>query len=129
MRQQLLVIDDEQAICDTLADYLKHFGYNVATTTNCQEALALIDEVSPKLVILDIVMPDMDGLDLMERIRQDHPELLVIFLTGIGYQDDVMREAMEKGANGYLSKGLPLQQLLMEIHRVIRQADGKKIPA
>ena len=127
MKKHLLVVDDEAAICEMLSDYLQHYGYEVTTVGCCHDALDLLKEMSPHLIILDVMLPDMDGLDLLEIIKKDYPATPVLVLTGIGFLDDAMQEAKDRGANGYVSKGLPLQQLLMEIHRVIRHPGGLSV--
>jgi DNA-binding NtrC family response regulator len=85
------------------------------------DARRLVDEVPLNLVILDIALADADGLELLESIKQAHPQLPVIMLTGMGYDDELLQEALQKGASGYISKTLSLDQLLMEVHRTLKK--------
>jgi DNA-binding NarL/FixJ family response regulator len=70
-------------------------------------------------MILDIALPDADGLELLEKVKTSHPNLPVIMLTGMGFDEDLVSEALAKKASGYVSKTLPLDQLLMEIRRAL----------
>jgi two-component system nitrogen regulation response regulator NtrX len=119
MRHHLLVVDDDADVCGQLSKYLSRQGYQVTTASDFEAALSLAEELRPSLVILNVVMPDYDGLDLLEEIKLRHPGLPVIILTGLGFCEEVMQEALAKGAAGYVSKALPLTQLLMGVHRVL----------
>jgi DNA-binding response OmpR family regulator len=72
------------------------------------------------LVVLDIGLGGEDGLKLLCDIKAGHPDTQVVMLTGMGFVEDLLEEAQEKGANGYVSKGLPMDELLLEINRVSR---------
>jgi len=91
----------------------------VTTAATGAEALRLVDEVRLHLVIVDVILPDIDGLELLQALRGSHPNLPVLIMTGIGYDEQLLQEALQKGAAGYISKTLPLGQLLMEVHRVL----------
>jgi DNA-binding NtrC family response regulator len=68
---------------------------------------------------MDIVLPDADGMEVLSAVKQNHPNLPVVMLTGIGFDEELLQEAKERGAVGYVSKTLPLDQLLMEVRRVL----------
>jgi len=72
------------------------------------------------LVILDVALAEADGLELLARLKGVHPKLPIIILTGMGFDDELLQEALQKGASGYVSKTLPLEQLLMEVHRTLK---------
>jgi DNA-binding NtrC family response regulator len=114
-----LVVDDEASIRDLLAEFFRKRGYKVSTASNPKEALSLTDSVPLNLVILDVLLDDKDGMEVLEDIKEKHPNLPVIIMTGIGYDEELLKEARDKGAAGYLSKTLPLDQLLMEVHRIL----------
>jgi DNA-binding NtrC family response regulator len=120
MKKNILVVDDEEAICNLLTAYLKAKGYHVAAAGTAKEALRLVDEVPFHLVVLDVVLADADGLEVLSRLKLAHPNLQVIMLTGIGYQEELLEEARQKGASGWVSKALPIDQLISEIHRVLK---------
>jgi len=119
VKKKILVVDDEEAIRELLSSYLGQHDFDIVPAANASEARRLIDEEAPHLVILDIVLPDADGMDLLSAARQAHPTLPVIMLTGIGFDEELLQEAQRRGADGYVSKMQPLDQLLMEVRRVL----------
>ena len=121
MKPQILVIDDEQPLCDYLDCYLTRHGFDVTTTTRSDEGLRLLDDHPYQLVILDVVLKDGDGLELLTRIIRAHPALPVLMLTGLGFQEEILLEAKSRGAAGYLSKSLTSTHLLLELHRLLRE--------
>ncbi len=118
--QTILVVDDEESIRTLLSTFFKRRGYTVSTAATAAEAGKLIDSVPIDLVILDIVLEDADGLEFLTSVKAGHPNLPVMMLTGIGYDEELLQEALRCGACGYVSKTLPLEQLQMEVHRVLR---------
>lgn len=122
MKEHILVVDDEAPICELLSSFFRKRGYEVTTASTASEALRLADEVALQLMILDIALADADGLELLGKIKSAHPNLPVIILTGMGFDDELLQEALEKKASGYVSKTLPLEQLLAEVRRTLRQA-------
>lgn len=121
MNQRILVVDDEEPIRDLLSDYFSKRDYEVRTAATAEETVRQIDEAKPNVVILDILLPDADGMELLGQIKEDNPDLPVIIMTGIGFDEDLLAEARDKGASGYVSKTLPLEQLLMEVHRTLKK--------
>ena len=117
MKQSILIIDDDEPILGLLSEFFEERGYETATAGTCMAGLRLADEYSPDLVILDLSLADGDGFDLLENLHDSQPDLPVVILTGMGYDDGLLQEALEIGAVGYLSKNLPIEQLLMEVHR------------
>jgi DNA-binding NtrC family response regulator len=120
MKQHLLVVDDEAPIRDLLSEYLRKHGFEVTAAATADEAIRLSNEASVNLMILDIGLPDADGLELLEIIKTSHPNLPVIMLTGMGFDDELLQEALRKKASGYLSKTLPLDQLLIQVRRTLK---------
>ena len=120
MKVHILLVDDEESIRNLVSRYLVKRGYEVTTASSCEEASRLVDEIEPTVVILDIVLEDGDGLDLLADFKARHPDLPVIMLTGLGFEDDLLAQARENGADGFASKNLLVQTLLIEIHRVLR---------
>lgn len=120
MKQHILVVDDEPQIRELLKAYFSKHGYDVTTAADAEAALRLADETPLNLVILDVLLPDIDGLEVLEKLKDAHPSLPVIIMTGIGFDEELLQEAIQKGASGYVSKTLPLDQLLMEVHRNLK---------
>ena len=124
MKQHLLVVDDEPPIRELLASYFTKHGYDVTTAADATETMRLADEVPLNLVILDVLLPDSDGLEVLEKLKSAHPNLPIIIITGIGFDEELLQEAIQKGASGYVSKTLPLDQLLMEVRRTLKYKAG-----
>jgi DNA-binding NtrC family response regulator len=119
MKQHILVVDDEAPIRNLLTTYFEKHGYRVTAAGSAEEAERCMAEVPCSLMILDIDLSESDGLELLGTFQKAHPGLPIIMLTGMGYDDDLLKEALQKGASGYVSKTLPLEQLLMEVHRAL----------
>ena len=107
---RILVVDDEQEVCDMLNKFLTLKGHEVFTALSGEDALALVKKERPHIVLLDIRMPYMDGIECLERIKEIDKEIAVIMITAIK-QDDVGMKAMELGAYDYITKPLNLQYL------------------
>jgi len=120
MSQHILVVDDEPQIRELLSVYLRKQGFQVSTTGTSQETMGFLKETSVDLVVLDIGLADEDGLRLLAEIKKSHPTLRVVMLTGMGFVEDLLQEAHQKGADGYVSKVLPLDELLMAIQRTFK---------
>jgi DNA-binding response OmpR family regulator len=117
MSQYILVIDDEEQIRELIGIYLRKQGFEVASAGTSQDAMALLAQRLPDLVVLDIGLADEDGLRVLVDIKKAFPGVKVIMLTGMGFVEDLLQEAVQKGADGYVSKVLPLDELLMAIQR------------
>ena len=120
MSQHILVVDDEPQIRDLLAVYLGKQSYRVSTAASSAETMRLVKEGYIDLVVLDIGLADEDGLNLLSIIKAQHPSLRVVMLTGMGFVEDLLQEANQKGADGYVSKVLPLEELLLAIQRALK---------
>lgn len=119
MKQHILVIDDEAPIRELLHSYFDKHGYNVSTAGSAAEALRVTAENRFDLAILDVVLSDADGLELLANLKQKHPDLPIIMMTGIGFDDELSQEAKQKGAAGFVSKTSPLPKLLEQVQGVI----------
>ena len=112
-------MDDEEAVCRMMRRYFVKHGYRVSTAFSGEEALHLLDQEAVNLIIIDLVMPKMSGMELLKRVRQEHPSLPTVIFTGMGFDEDLLLQAREIGAAGFLSKNLPMASLLMELHRLL----------
>src|SRR3989442_10423530 len=119
MSEHILVVDDESQICDLLAIYLSKQGYKVSTAASSAQTMRLVDENAIDLVVLDIGLAEEDGLKLLPTIKARHPNLRVVMLTGMGFVEELLQEANQKGADGYVSKVLALEELLLAIERAL----------
>lgn len=112
---KLLIIDDEVEFASTMCQRLKLRDFDATDVHSGGEGLAVLAEVNPEIVILDLKMPDMSGLDVLEGIKKHDPAIEVIMLTGHGSAGSGI-EAMEKGAFDYLMKPVDLKELLEKIN-------------
>lgn len=121
MGYRVLVVDDSEVLRKIVNFNLTREGYSVDEAKDGKEALEKLQQIKPDLVILDIMMPYIDGFEVLKRMRKD-PELAhipVIMLTAKGGEDDP-KTALELGANGFLTKPFSPIKLLEEVRRVIQ---------
>jgi len=123
MSEHILVVDDEAQIREMLAVYLARQGYRVSTAATSLETMQLVHQEEIDLVVLDIGLAEEDGLKLLPALKAECPALRVIMLTGMGFVEELLQEANQKGADGYVSKVLPLEELLLAIQRALRPTD------
>lgn len=115
----VLVVDDDPRICRVLAHYLGREGYDVRTALDGQEMRRRIAEMPPDLVVLDLMLPDEDGLTLARELRA-HSDVPIIILTGkTGTTEEVA--ALEVGADDYITKPFDQRNLLAHVHSVLRR--------
>lgn len=120
-KTHLLLVDDEAAITDNLAPFLERAGFEVTVAGDGQEALQHIDQLKPDLIILDVLMPRLDGRSTLRHIRQNNDWTPVILLTQVG--ESVERAmALEEGADDYLNKPFDPHELVARIKAILRRA-------
>lgn len=121
---RIYIVEDQQIIIDGLCALLSTESSIVMTgyTQKGQEALERIPEINPDVLILDIQMPGMDGLEVLEKLMKDRPEQKVLMLTGFD-ETSLIRKAFALGARGYILKNIPKEGLVEAIHTV---ASGRR---
>jgi two-component system response regulator ChvI len=118
----IAVIDDEQGIQKTLAHALRAAGYNAVFFSSGGEALERLSEQAPDLIVLDIMMPGIDGITFCSLFRKEHPLIPIIFLSSRA--DELSRiEALERGGDDYLTKPFSLKELLVRIGVCLRRVE------
>ena len=120
--RSVLVVDDEADIRSLLTDLLKEEGYQVRTADSAAKALAEIAKKMPDLVMMDVKLPDQDGIALLKQLKRDEPELEVIVMTAFGGSSTAIK-AMEHGAYDYVTKPFEIDDLLATLRRVFEHAD------
>ena len=120
--KHVLIVDDEAQMRELLSLYLSQHGYEVSTAGSSTETLKLVEEKQIDIVVLDIGLANEDGLKLLSTIKARRPNTQVVMLTGMGFVEDLLQEAHQKGADGYVSKGLPMDELLLALKRTTRSA-------
>lgn len=118
--QHLLVVDDEDNLRSMLAAALQHHGFEVTPAENGRRALELIPELRPDLVLLDVMMPDLDGFEVCRRLRADGDRTPVLFLTARDATEDKVR-GLTLGGDDYLQKPFSLDELAARVDAVLRR--------
>ncbi|MBI4524733.1 MAG: sigma-54-dependent Fis family transcriptional regulator [Deltaproteobacteria bacterium] len=118
MFSNILIIDDEQVLARAIADFLARHRYLVNVNTTGEQALKTIEEDPPDIVLLDYRLPRMDGLKVLRKIKEDHPEVEVIMMTAYGSVEGAV-EAMKLGALDYISKPIDLEELRLVVEKAL----------
>ena len=116
MTEKVLLVDDEEEFVETLAERMRNRGMEVDTSNSGGEALELVDEEPYDVVVLDLQMPGMDGIEVLERIKRRKPDIQVVLLTGHATVEKGV-EAMKQGALEFLEKPIDLSKLSEVIHK------------
>jgi len=118
---RVLIADDSQFMRNILKNIIQKAGHEiVGEASNGREAVELFRTLNPDLVMLDIVMPEMDGLEALKKIMEINPSAKVIMCTGLGQQKLVV-QAIESGAKGYIVKPFQAEFVIKEINRVLSE--------
>ena len=116
----ILIVDDEVDLATALAERLELRGWKVEIALTGDKALQHLGGTDFEVVIIDVKMPGMSGLELMANIKRQRPGTKVILFTGLGSDADAER-GMQEGASAYLIKPIDIQKLIEEINKVIRE--------
>jgi len=108
--KKVLIVDDDQAVCKMLQKFLSNKGYEAIIALKSDEALRKLKEEKPRVVILDIIMPNVNGLELLGKIKEADKDVIVIMLTAV-QGESVIKKSLEMGAGDYITKPLSLDYL------------------
>jgi DNA-binding NtrC family response regulator len=122
MSEKVLLVDDEVDFLDTLSERMRNRGMEVSTSSSGKEALKKVEQESYDVIILDLMMPEVDGLDALRILKEKKPDLQVILLTGHATVEKGI-EAMKLGAIDFLEKPADINQLTEKI----KKAQAKKM--
>ncbi len=129
-RKTILVVDDEATVREVVRRYLEADGFAVREAADGQAALDAVDAHPPDLVVLDLMLPGLDGLTVTRRLRRDHPEVPIVMLTARGAVTDRIL-GLDMGADDYVTKPFSPQELASRVRAIIRRvgdndADGPR---
>jgi DNA-binding response OmpR family regulator len=124
---RILVVDDDPAITSVLRRGLSYEGFVVDIASSGREGLSIARDRPPDMVVLDIMMPDLDGLEVLKRIRAADPRLPVLMLTARDAPNDQV-EGLETGADDYVVKPFTFEVLLARIHALLRRQEAERPP-
>jgi two-component system phosphate regulon response regulator PhoB len=128
MQKQVVIVEDEPDILDVLSYNLKREGFEVATSQNGAEGLGLIQRLKPDLVLLDLMLPGMDGLDVCRQLKANSvtDNIPVIMLTAKGEESDVVL-GLGLGADDYIPKPFSPKELIARVKAVLRRTSAKEV--
>ncbi|MCE5264434.1 MAG: sigma-54 dependent transcriptional regulator [Deltaproteobacteria bacterium] len=118
MNKTILVVDDEVSICQTLGGILSDEGYEVVTAGSGEEALRVLEDEQPHLILLDIWLPGMDGIETLKAIKSAHPQLQVVVMSGHGTIETAVK-ATKLGAFDFIEKPLSLEKVILAVNHAL----------
>jgi two-component system OmpR family response regulator len=125
---RVLLVDDEDNLRSMLDAALRHMGFEVTAATNGRDALALVGAAMPDIIVLDVMMPDLDGFEVCRRLRSDGVRTPVLFLTARDATEDKVR-GLTTGGDDYLVKPFSLEELVARLHAVLRRSGAGRTDA
>jgi two-component system KDP operon response regulator KdpE len=124
---RILVVDDDPNILEMISMHLLNAGYQVMTARDGDQALAIIENEKPDLVLLDILMPSVDGLEVCEQVRE-YSLVPIIIISAVGHEDQKVK-ALDLGADDYLTKPFGVQELMARVRVALRRLEtGRLVP-
>ncbi len=125
-KDKVLLVEDDSTLSFIVEDALIREGFDVVTANNGDLGLNKFDAIQPDIVIADVMMPKMDGFEMVKRIRQKSPHIPVLFLTARTALDDLVH-GFEIGANDYIRKPFQILELVVRIRALLRRNQPKKV--
>ena len=124
---QILVIDDEPDVLEVIVEVLEQEGYSPRSTSDSREASRLLEATAFDLIISDIMMPHLSGLQLLEIAKRQNPDVQVVLVTGYSTREMAL-EALRKGASGFIEKPFQTDQLLAAVREALWRRRLKQHP-
>ena len=116
---KILIVDDEEGVCEMLRDVLEDAGFDISVAYNAKDALKLLETDLPDTILLDIRLPDADGIQVMDELKKMGIQVPVILMTAFG-TTEIAIQAMKQGAHDYLNKPLNLDELVLAVQKSIK---------
>ena len=133
VKSRVLVVDDEQSISDLVSTSLRFIGFDVRTAATGQEALRVAEEFKPQAMVLDVMLPDLNGFEVCEKLRNEGQDVGVLFLTAKDAIEDKVY-GLTRGGDDYMTKPFSLEELVARLKALLRrtgvietQVDEEKI--
>jgi diguanylate cyclase (GGDEF)-like protein len=124
-KEKILVTDDDQSIREMLFDMIQLFGYECRVASGAEETLKILREDAFSLVISDIKMPEIDGISLTKMIKESHPEIDVMIITGYDTEYS-FKDVIKAGASDFVTKPFSIDEIEAKLNRIIRERNLKK---
>ena len=119
--KRILLIEDEQAVADYVGRFLRGAGYDIDRVSNGSEARTRFDQAAYDLVLLDLMLPDTNGRELLPELKAAHPGTPVMILSGVAADDERLLACLKNGAAGYVPKSSRAEELLTAVRRALRE--------
>jgi len=121
--KKILIIEDDRTIVEALEDTFKFHGFDVLTAANGKEGYRLLVEQNPDLIILDIMLPGLDGFDICKKIRDEGQHIPIIMLTAKSQESDKLL-GFELGADDYVTKPFSVKELVARVNAILKRSMG-----
>jgi two-component system nitrogen regulation response regulator NtrX len=118
MSKAILIVDDEESICQTLGGILTDEGHEVVAASSGEEALRLVEEDPPNLILLDIWLPGIDGIEVLKTIKATHPRIQVVMMSGHGTIETAVKST-KLGAFDFIEKPLSLEKVILVVSHAL----------
>ncbi len=125
MLYKILVVDDEAPVRDLFEDLFKKEDCQTVTCATGEEALEILKKDTFDVVLLDIKLPGISGLEVLKNIREIHKKLPVVMITGFGFDEDLIAKSKEFGCSGYIGKNMPVAQIIVTFKQFVKNAKEK----
>jgi DNA-binding NtrC family response regulator len=126
LNENILVVDDDAEVRKTLSSILSNEGYSVETVENGKQATKISEKSRFDLALIDIKLPDMDGTELLHRLKENQPHMIKIIITGFPTLENAM-ETVNEGADGYVLKPFDTEKLLEMIRKHLKRETAEHI--
>ena len=126
MNENILVVDDDAEVRKTLSSILSNEGYSVETVENGKQATKISEKSRFDIALIDIKLPDMDGTELLHRLKENQPHMIKIVITGFPTLENAM-ETVNEGADGYILKPFDIEKLLEMIRKHLKRETDEHV--
>lgn len=125
MPYKVLVVDDETPVRALFNDLLQKEKCTVSGVTTGEEALDAIQKEDFEVVLLDIKLPGMSGLEVLKKIKDLKPATIVVMITGFGYDEQLLAKSREYGCSGYIGKNMPISEIIANFKLFVKSAQDR----
>jgi DNA-binding NtrC family response regulator len=125
MLYKILVVDDEINVRNLLTDFLKKEDCLPTACASGEEALEILKKEAFDVVLLDIKLSGMNGLEVLEEIRKTYPSLPVVMITGFGFDEELIYKSKQLGCCGYISKNIPMAKIIGTFKQFVKEMKSK----
>jgi len=125
MLYKILIVDDEPPVRDLFVDLFKKEDCQPVAVGSGEEGLNILKKETFDVVLLDIKLPGMSGLEVLKNIRDNYKNLPVVMITGFGFDEDLIAKSKQLGCSGYIGKNMPVAQIIITFKEFVRKAKEK----